>query len=153
MKIISFIYKRTVVEKILVHLNVYKKRKNQGAPLQILKEDKKPVVKIVPYDDGWPEYDEPVFDCYKKPSTVAVYSWQGTCPRMPFFSNSSLFQKTMLAGKRRLQYQTYGCAGCASFFEMLRFKEKCLFSDNLLGTDNCNHPGNAFTHTMESVGL
>jgi len=29
---------------------------------QMNKENTKPVVEIVPYDDGWPEYDEPVFD-------------------------------------------------------------------------------------------
>ncbi len=62
MKIISFIYKRTVIKKILTHLNVYEERKNQRAPPQIIKENTKAVVEIVPYDDGWPEYDEPVFD-------------------------------------------------------------------------------------------
>ena len=62
MKIISFIYKRTVIKKILTHLNVYEERKNQRAPPQIIKENIKAVVEIVPYDDGWPEYDEPVFD-------------------------------------------------------------------------------------------
>ncbi|MCP3888134.1 MAG: hypothetical protein GY702_04580 [Desulfobulbaceae bacterium] len=60
MKIISFIYKRTVIKKILTHLNVYEERKNQRAPPQIIKENTKAVVEIVPYDDGWPEYDEPV---------------------------------------------------------------------------------------------
>jgi hypothetical protein len=29
---------------------------------QIKKENTKPVVEVVPYEDGWPEYDEPVFD-------------------------------------------------------------------------------------------
>jgi hypothetical protein len=44
---------------------VYEERKNQRAPPQIKKENTKPVVEIVPYDDGWPEYDEPVFDLNK----------------------------------------------------------------------------------------
>jgi len=35
----------------------------------------------------------------------------------------------MLAGKRRLRYQTYGCA---YFFKIARFWTKSLFSDKLL---------------------
>ncbi len=60
MRIIRFIYKRTVIKKILNHLNIFEEKKNPRAPPQIKKENTKPVVKIVPYDDGWPEYDEPV---------------------------------------------------------------------------------------------
>jgi hypothetical protein len=41
---------------------VYEERKNLRAPPQIKKENTKSVVEIVPYEDGWPEYDEPVFD-------------------------------------------------------------------------------------------
>ena len=61
MKIISFIYKRTVIKKILTHLNLYEERGNQRAP-PMPKVDNIKRVKIVPYDDGWPECDEPVFD-------------------------------------------------------------------------------------------
>ncbi len=60
--ITSFIYNRTVIRKILTHLNVYEERKNQGAPPQIIKEYTKAIVEIVPYDDGWPKYDELVID-------------------------------------------------------------------------------------------
>jgi len=62
MKIISFIYKRTVIKKILTHLNVYEGKKNQRAPPLIKNENTKPVVKIMPCDDGWPEYEETVFE-------------------------------------------------------------------------------------------
>lgn len=60
MKIISFIYERTVIKKILTHLKLYEERNNQrapsAAPQYIVPTE------IVPYDDGWPGYEEPVFD-------------------------------------------------------------------------------------------
>jgi len=40
-----------------------------------------------------------------------------------------LFRKSMLAGKRRFRYQTYGCA---YFVEISRLWTKYLFSDKLL---------------------
>ena len=61
MKIISFIYKRTVIKKILTHLNLYEERGNQRAP-PTRKVENIERIKIVPYDDGWPEYEELVFE-------------------------------------------------------------------------------------------
>lgn len=72
MRIISFIYKKTVIkkiltQKILTHLGVYeekhKKAPKQRAPPSATHEQVKPV-EIVPYDDGWPGYDEPIFDFF-----------------------------------------------------------------------------------------
>ena len=60
MKIISFIYKRAVIKKILTHLNVYKEKKKQRAPPAAAPNDR-PIERI-PYDDGWPGYEEPVFE-------------------------------------------------------------------------------------------
>ena len=60
MQIISFIYQRKVIKKILNHLNIFKEKKNQRAPPRVEPEYTEPV--IVPFDAGWPEYDEAVFD-------------------------------------------------------------------------------------------
>lgn len=60
MKIISFIYKRTVIKKILTHLNPYEEQGNQRAPA-MPKEVYIERVEVVPYDDGWPG-----FGCLKK---------------------------------------------------------------------------------------
>jgi hypothetical protein len=60
MKIISFIYKRAVIKKILTHLNVYKEKKKQRASPAAAPNDR-PIERI-PYDDGWPGYEEPVFE-------------------------------------------------------------------------------------------
>jgi hypothetical protein len=57
MRIISFIYEKTVIKKILIHLGVYEE-KNQRAPPAALPEYTEPI-EIVPYDDGWPGYDDP----------------------------------------------------------------------------------------------
>jgi hypothetical protein len=59
MRIISFIYQRHVIRKILEHLNIYED-KPQRAPPQ-----KKIAVReseIVPFDDGWPGCEEPTFE-------------------------------------------------------------------------------------------
>ncbi len=61
MRIISFIYKKTVIKKILTHLNIFEEKKNQRAPPRTTPEYTE-APEIVPYDDGWPGYDEPVFD-------------------------------------------------------------------------------------------
>ena len=61
MKLISFIYKKAVIKKILTHLELYDERKNQRAPPMPQMEYTERV-KIVPYDDGWPEHEEVVFD-------------------------------------------------------------------------------------------
>lgn len=60
MRIISFIYKKTVIKKILTYLNIFEEKKNQRAPPTAAPEYTEP--EITPYDDGWPKYDEPVFD-------------------------------------------------------------------------------------------
>jgi hypothetical protein len=61
LRIISFIYKKTVIKKILTHLNIFKEKKNQRAPPRTTPECTE-APEIVSYDDGWPGYDEPVFD-------------------------------------------------------------------------------------------
>ena len=54
-----------VIKKILTHLNIFEEKKNQRAPPRAApKYTETP--EIVPYDDGWHEYDEPVFDFFKK---------------------------------------------------------------------------------------
>ncbi len=58
-KIISFIYKKTAINKILTHLNIFDEKKNQRAPPVAAVEHIESVV-IVPFDDGWPEYEEAV---------------------------------------------------------------------------------------------
>ena len=70
MCLISFIYKRVVIKmeanvrefEILTHLNEYKERKNERAPPKS-KNKYSESVEIVPYDDGWPGYEEPSFIC------------------------------------------------------------------------------------------
>ena len=61
MKIISFIYKKSVIRKILTHLDVYEEKENQRAPSVVAIEYTKPI-EIVLYDDGWPGYDDPVYE-------------------------------------------------------------------------------------------
>ena len=55
------LYKKTVIKKILTHLNMFEEKKNQRAPPKATPEYLEPP-EVVPYDDGWPGYDEPVFD-------------------------------------------------------------------------------------------
>jgi len=50
-----------VIKKILTHLHLYDERKNQRAPPIPEPEYTEP--EIVPFDDGWPEYEEAVYDC------------------------------------------------------------------------------------------
>jgi hypothetical protein len=52
--------RRTVIKKILTHLNIFEEKKNQRAPPIVIPEYTEP--EIVFYDDGWPEYDEAVID-------------------------------------------------------------------------------------------
>ena len=68
MRIIDFIYKKTVIKKILDHLGVYEENKNQRAPPAAVPDYTEP--EVVPSDDGWQEYDEPVFDFLKSSETV-----------------------------------------------------------------------------------
>jgi hypothetical protein len=58
MKLISFIYKKTVIKKILTHLDLYDEQKNQRAPPEVVEEYTESV-EIVPFDDGWPGHEEP----------------------------------------------------------------------------------------------
>jgi hypothetical protein len=48
-------------KKILTHLNIFEEKKNQRAPPKAAPEYPAPP-EIVPCDDGWPGYDEPVFE-------------------------------------------------------------------------------------------
>ncbi len=61
MKVISFIYKRTVIKKILTRLNLYEEQGNQRAP-PMPKEEYTERVDVIPYDDGWPGFEEKVLD-------------------------------------------------------------------------------------------
>lgn len=61
MRIISFIYKKTVIKKILTHLHIFEEKKNQRAPPKAAPEYTE-TPEIVSYDDGWPGDDEPVLD-------------------------------------------------------------------------------------------
>ena len=57
MKIVSFIYENRVIEKILTHLGLYQIQKPKwGPPVSTVKC---PERVIVPYNDRWPEYEEP----------------------------------------------------------------------------------------------
>jgi len=60
MKIISFIYERAVIKKILVHLHLYSEPKQQRAPP--VPEPGKIISDYGSYDDGWPGYEEPSVD-------------------------------------------------------------------------------------------
>lgn len=61
MKIVSFIYERKVIKKILRHLGLYE----EDMPMRNRAPPASPgfVERIIePYDDGWAEYEEPFFD-------------------------------------------------------------------------------------------
>jgi hypothetical protein len=60
MKIISFIYERAVIKKILVHLHLYSEPGQQRAPPAPGPEV--PIREYVSYDDGRPGYEEPSID-------------------------------------------------------------------------------------------
>jgi hypothetical protein len=60
MKIISFIYERAVIKRILVHLHLYSEPKQQRAPPA--PEPKKIIREYMSYDDGWPGCEEPSVD-------------------------------------------------------------------------------------------
>jgi hypothetical protein len=56
MKIISFIYERKVIKKILAHLGLSeeaKSKQERAPPFPQMVE-----TIIEPYDDGWPDYEE-----------------------------------------------------------------------------------------------
>jgi hypothetical protein len=58
-KIITFIKERTVIKKILDHLGLQKQEYKLGPPPSPKKCSERV---IEPYDDGWPEYEEPSVD-------------------------------------------------------------------------------------------
>jgi hypothetical protein len=61
MKIIRFICERTVIKKILSHLNIFEeKKKRRALPMPEVGYTER--VKIVPDSDRWPEHDEVVFE-------------------------------------------------------------------------------------------
>lgn len=53
-----------MIKKILTHLNIFKDEKNQRVP-PLPEKDYAERVKIVPFEDGWPEYEEVVFEFIK----------------------------------------------------------------------------------------
>jgi hypothetical protein len=55
MKIISFINEADVIRKILEHLNLWEEKTPvERAPPDLIREKS-----CEPYDDGWPQYEEP----------------------------------------------------------------------------------------------
>lgn len=62
MRIISFIYQRKVIQKILTHLDIYENPpKQRGPPKSVVVEPELVQCKeTVAFDDGWPGYEEPV---------------------------------------------------------------------------------------------
>ncbi|MFN2355381.1 MAG: hypothetical protein ABR512_12775 [Desulfopila sp.] len=50
-----------MIKKILTHLHIFEEKENQRAPPGAAPEYME-YAEIVPYDDGWPGYDEPVFN-------------------------------------------------------------------------------------------
>ena len=60
MRIISFIYKKKVIKKILIHLGVNQEKHNQRAPPITEPEYTEP--ETVTFDDGWQEYEEAVIE-------------------------------------------------------------------------------------------
>jgi len=65
MKIISFIYKRQVIKKILDHLGLSeedksKRKRAPPLPAQFVEE-----TIVEAYDDGWPGHEEPGIDVQK----------------------------------------------------------------------------------------
>lgn len=58
MKIISFIYERAVIKKILVHLKLYSEPEQQWELVALAAEFFESV-EHVSYDDGRPSYEEP----------------------------------------------------------------------------------------------
>jgi hypothetical protein len=56
MKIISFIYERKVIKKILDHLGIFQQREQKRGPPPSPKRCPERVIE--PYDDGCPEYEE-----------------------------------------------------------------------------------------------
>lgn len=62
MKIVSFICEHRVVKKILAHLGLLRGAEpkcNRAPPVPV---DTCGGTSIEPYDDGWPEYEEPFAD-------------------------------------------------------------------------------------------
>jgi len=60
MRIISCICKKAVIRKILTHIGVYEEKKQRAPP--VAPPEYAEPIDIVPCDDGWPGYDEPVLD-------------------------------------------------------------------------------------------
>jgi hypothetical protein len=50
-----------MIDKAKFHLNLYKVENSQRAP-PMPKEDSTERVKIVPYDDGWPGFEEKIME-------------------------------------------------------------------------------------------
>jgi hypothetical protein len=60
MKIVSFIYEHRVIKKILAHLGLLRGEEQKRGPPAPPKKCSEVVV--VPFDDGWPEYEETFID-------------------------------------------------------------------------------------------
>jgi len=51
----------TVIKKILTHLDIFNQSRNQRAPPMPEPEYTDPEMEL--FDDGWPEYEEAVYEC------------------------------------------------------------------------------------------
>lgn len=80
MKIISFIYERKAVRKILGHLGRFQEQeKKRGSP----RSPKKCTKRVVEhYDDDWPEYEEPSVDV----RTLYLFATGYCCPNYEYIS-------------------------------------------------------------------
>ena len=58
MRVISFLYQRQMIRKILERLKIYEGKKQRAPPL---KKTQVKEVESVSFDDGWPDYEEPAF--------------------------------------------------------------------------------------------
>ncbi len=61
MKLISFVYERAVIKKILFHLKLYLKPTKQRIP-PVPSRRFSESVRYLSYDNGWPGYEESVVD-------------------------------------------------------------------------------------------
>jgi hypothetical protein len=60
MKIVSFIYERKVIKKILDHLGLYEDKPMRNRAPPVSRDFIERIIEL--YDDGWPDYEEPFVD-------------------------------------------------------------------------------------------
>jgi hypothetical protein len=60
MKIVSFIYERKVIKKILDHLGLYEGKPMRNRAPPVSRDFIERIIEL--YDDGWTDYEEPFVD-------------------------------------------------------------------------------------------